>query len=75
MLVALMQIWFVREWRSAQQQRPLLGGVYTTNRRFKKMRPLRVGWLFLKTAVNYWNQRYFPRDHNYWAEPDSLPRA
>jgi len=43
------------------------GGVYTTNRRFKKMGHLRVGWLFLKTFMNYWNQDYFLRDHKYWA--------
>ena len=42
------------------------GGVYTTNRRFQKMGHLRVGWLFLKTAMNYWNQNYFLRDHKYW---------
>ncbi|MGA9393283.1 MAG: glycosyltransferase family 2 protein [Candidatus Sulfotelmatobacter sp.] len=42
------------------------GGVYTTNRRFKKMGHLRVGWLFLKTAMNYWNESYFLRDHKYW---------
>jgi glycosyltransferase involved in cell wall biosynthesis len=42
------------------------GGVFTTNRRFKKMGHLRVGWLFLWTAVNYWNEDYFLRDHNYW---------
>lgn len=42
------------------------GGVYTTNRRFKKMGHMRVGWLFLKTAMNYWNQNYFLRDHKYW---------
>ena len=29
------------------------GGVYTTNRRFKRMGHLRVGWLFLKTAMNF----------------------
>jgi glycosyltransferase involved in cell wall biosynthesis len=52
------------------------GGVYTTNRRFKKMGHLRLGCLFLKTALNYWNEKYFLRDHKYWAEPgDSLPRA
>jgi len=52
------------------------GGVYTTNRRFKKMGHLRVGWLFLWTAMNYWNERHFLRDHKYWAhEADSLPRA
>lgn len=46
------------------------GGVYTTNRRFQKMGHLRVGWLFLWTAMNYWNKDYFLRDHKYWqAEP------
>jgi glycosyltransferase involved in cell wall biosynthesis len=42
------------------------GGVYTTNRRFKRMGHLRVGWLFLKTAMNYRNPNYFLRDHKYW---------
>ncbi|MGA6982070.1 MAG: glycosyltransferase [Candidatus Sulfotelmatobacter sp.] len=42
------------------------GGVYTTNRRFKKMGHLRVGWLFLWTAMNYWNEDHFMRDHKYW---------
>ena len=42
------------------------GGVYTTNRRFQKMGHMRVGWLFLKTAMNYWNENYFLRDHKYW---------
>ncbi len=52
------------------------GGVYTTNRRFKKMGHLRVGWLFLKTALNYWNQSYYLRDHKYWqAGADSSPRS
>src|ERR1700735_4304809 len=50
------------------------GGVFTTNRRFKKMGHLRVGWLFLRTAMNYWNEKYFLRDHKYWAsEADSVP--
>jgi len=51
------------------------GGVYTTNRRFKRMGHLRVGWLFLKTAMNYWNRSYFLRDHKYWSEPDGSPQA
>jgi glycosyltransferase involved in cell wall biosynthesis len=52
------------------------GGVYTTNRRFQRMGHLRVGWLFLKTAMNYWNEKYFLRDHKYWAnEPEGLPRT
>jgi glycosyltransferase involved in cell wall biosynthesis len=49
------------------------GGVYTTNRRFQKMGHLRVGWLFLWTAMNFWNEKYFLRDHKYWA--DSVPRG
>jgi glycosyltransferase involved in cell wall biosynthesis len=44
------------------------GGVYTTNRRFQKMGHLRVGWLFLWTALNFWNEDHFLRDHQYWAE-------
>lgn len=44
------------------------GGVYTTNRRFQKMGHLRMGCLFLWTAMNFWNEDYFLRDHNYWAE-------
>ncbi len=52
------------------------GGVYTTNRRFRKMGHLPAGWLFLKTALNYWNEKYFLRDHKYWAsEPDSVPHT
>jgi glycosyltransferase involved in cell wall biosynthesis len=51
------------------------GGVYTTNRRFKRMGHLSVGWLFLKTAMNYWNEKYFLRDHKYWQTEDSAPRA
>jgi glycosyltransferase involved in cell wall biosynthesis len=51
------------------------GGVYTTNRRFKKMGHLRVGWLFLWTAVNYWNHKHFLRDHKYWQEADHRPQA
>lgn len=52
------------------------GGVYTTNRRFQRMGHLRTGWLFLWTAMNFWNERHFLRDHKYWAnEADSLPRA
>ncbi len=42
------------------------GGVYTTNRRLQRMGHLRVGLLFLKTALNFWNEDYFLRDHKYW---------
>lgn len=67
------QILFAEDYRLSQQVARrrfaiVRGGVYTTNRRFKRMGHLRVGWLFLKTAMNYWNEKYFLRDHKYWAE-------
>jgi len=75
------QIQFGEDYRLTQQVERsrfgiVRGGVYTTNRRFKKMGHLRVGWLFLWTAINFWNERHFLRDHKYWTnEADSLPRA
>jgi len=75
------QILFAEDYRLSQQVERkrfaiVRGGVYTTNRRFQKMGHLRVGWLFLKTAMNYWNEKYFLRDHKYWANgPDSLPHT
>jgi glycosyltransferase involved in cell wall biosynthesis len=42
------------------------GGVYTTNRRFRKMGHFRAARLFLATAFNYWNESFFLRDHKYW---------
>jgi len=68
------QILFAEDYRLSQQVERkrfgiVRGGVYTTNRRFKRMGHLKVGWLFLKTAMNYWNEKYFLRDHKYWAEP------
>jgi glycosyltransferase involved in cell wall biosynthesis len=74
------QILFAEDYRLSQQVERkrfavVRGGVYTTNRRFRKMGHWRVGWLFFKTAMNYWNERYFLRDHKYWAEPNGLPRA
>jgi len=42
------------------------GGVYTTNRRFQKMGHARVARLFLATAFNFWNKKFFLRDHKYW---------
>jgi glycosyltransferase involved in cell wall biosynthesis len=70
------QILFAEDYRLSQQVERkrfavVRGGVYTTNRRFRRMGHLRVGWLFLKTAMNYWNEKYFLRDHKYWAEPGS----
>jgi glycosyltransferase involved in cell wall biosynthesis len=68
------QILFAEDYRLSQQVARrrfavVRGGVYTTNRRLKKMGHSRVGWLFLWTALNYWNEKYFLRDHKYWAEP------
>jgi glycosyltransferase involved in cell wall biosynthesis len=68
------QILFAEDYRLSQQVERkrfavVRGGVYTTNRRFKRMGHVRVGWLFLKTAMNYWNEKHFLRDHKYWAEP------
>ena len=75
------KIEFAEDYRLSQKvQRKrfsiVRGGVYTTNRRFQRMGHLRVGWLFLWTAMNFWNERHFLRDHKYWANgADSLPRA
>ena len=75
------KIQFAEDYRLSQKVRRkrfsiVRGGVYTTNRRFQRMGHLRVGWLFLWTAMNFWNERHFLRDHKYWAnEADSLPRA
>lgn len=75
------QIHFAEDYRLSQQVKSkrfavVRGGVYTTNRRFKKMGHLRVGWLFLWTAMNFWNEKHFLRDHKYWAgEAESMPRA
>jgi len=75
------KIQFAEDYRLSQRvQRKrfsiVRGGVFTTNRRFQQMSHLRVEWLFLWTAMNFWNERHFLRDHKYWAnEADSLPRA
>jgi glycosyltransferase involved in cell wall biosynthesis len=74
------QIHFGEDYRLSQQVGRrrfgiVRGGVYTTNRRFQKMGHLRVGWLFLWTAMNFWNEDFFLRDHKYWAsEADQVPR-
>ena len=75
------QIQYAEDYRLSQQINRLRfgivrGGVYTTNRRLQRMGHLRVGWLFLWTAMNFWNEKHFLRDHDYWGEPDgSAPRA
>ncbi len=42
------------------------GSVLTTNRRFRKMGHARIVRMFLATALNTWNEKYFFRDHKYW---------
>jgi glycosyltransferase involved in cell wall biosynthesis len=42
------------------------GAVVTTNRRFRKMGHFRVARLFVRTALNTWNDSFFLRDHKYW---------
>ena len=42
------------------------GYVLTTNRRFKKMGHFPLVRLFLRTALNTWNDNFFLRDHKYW---------
>jgi glycosyltransferase involved in cell wall biosynthesis len=74
------QIHFAEDYKLSQQVgrrrfAVVRGGVYTTNRRFQRMGHLRAGWLFLWTAMNFWNEKHFLRDHKYWAEPESMPRT
>jgi glycosyltransferase involved in cell wall biosynthesis len=73
------QVLFAEDYLLSQQVKRsrfaiVRGGVYTTNRRFQRMGHVRAGWLFLKTAMNYWNKNYFLRDHKYWAEPGAATR-
>ncbi len=44
----------------------LRGGVLTSNRRFQKMGHGRILYMFLKTALNSFNESYFLRDRGYW---------
>jgi glycosyltransferase involved in cell wall biosynthesis len=73
------QILFAEDYHLTQQVEQkrfaiVRGGVYTTNRRFKKMGHLRAGWLFLWTLMNFWNEKHFLRDHKYW-EADNARQA
>ena len=44
------------------------GNILTTNRRFRKMGHAKIATMFLRTALNSWNDSYFLRDHGYWGE-------
>ncbi|MDI6854156.1 MAG: glycosyltransferase family A protein [Deltaproteobacteria bacterium] len=42
------------------------GAVLAPNRRFRHMGYSRLGWLWLKTVFNLYNDRFYYRDHSYW---------
>ena len=44
------------------------GKVLTTNRRFEKLGHGRMVWMFFKTMMHSWNDKYFLRDQGYWEE-------
>jgi len=46
------------------------GGVVTTNRRFQKLGHGRMVWMFFKTMLHSWNDRYFLKDQGYWEESE-----
>lgn len=51
---------------SRSKFRIVRGSALTTNRRFKKSGHVAIVRLFLKTALNTWNDQYFLRDQQYW---------
>jgi glycosyltransferase involved in cell wall biosynthesis len=44
------------------------GCIHTTNRRFRSMGHMKIAGMFLKTALNSWNDNYFLHDHGYWRQ-------
>lgn len=44
------------------------GKIWTTNRRFQKVGHGRMVWMFFKTMMHSWNDKYFLRDQGYWEE-------
>jgi glycosyltransferase involved in cell wall biosynthesis len=46
--------------------RVVRGRAYTTNRRFRNMGHTKIIGMFLKTALNSWNDNYFLKDNGYW---------
>jgi glycosyltransferase involved in cell wall biosynthesis len=46
------------------------GKVLTTNRRFQKLGHGRMVWMFFKTMMHSWNNKYFLRDQGYWEESE-----
>jgi glycosyltransferase involved in cell wall biosynthesis len=46
------------------------GKILTTNRRFQKLGHWRMVWMFFKTMLHSWNDKYFLRDQGYWEESE-----
>jgi glycosyltransferase involved in cell wall biosynthesis len=46
------------------------GKIWTTNRRFQKVGHGRMVWMFFKTMMHSWNDKYFLRDQGYWEESE-----
>jgi len=46
------------------------GKILTTNRRFQKLGHARMVWMFFKTMMHSWNDKYFLRDQGYWEESE-----
>lgn len=46
------------------------GKILTTNRRFQKLGHGRMVWMFFKTMLHSWNDKYFLRDQGYWEESE-----
>lgn len=46
------------------------GKILTTNRRFQKLGHGRMVWMFFKTMMHSWNDKYFLRDQGYWGESE-----
>jgi glycosyltransferase involved in cell wall biosynthesis len=44
------------------------GRVLTTNRRFQKLGHRRMVWMFFKTMLHTWDEKYFLEDQGYWGE-------
>ena len=44
------------------------GRVLTTNRRFRKLGHGRMIWMFFKTMLHTWDEKYFLEDQGYWVE-------
>ena len=42
------------------------GRVLTTNRRFRKVGHAKMCWMFFKTMLHTWDEKYFLEDQGYW---------